>query len=172
MVGREPMSTLKVNRIEPRTGDSVEIVGLGDVGKVLQYDFMFQSTEITTSSNDWMDTGFELNFTPKTDTGRLRITACLKVDGYQANSVRSGKTNFRIWRHDSTVTQIERGYYRNMSVSNENRGLTGWLDFNYVDRPGTTATINYKIQFQNMDDSSQVFSGSQIGMFEIMEIAV
>jgi hypothetical protein len=28
MVGGEPMSTLKVNRIEPRTGDSVEIIGL------------------------------------------------------------------------------------------------------------------------------------------------
>jgi hypothetical protein len=27
MVGGEPMSTLKVNRIEPRTGDTVEIVG-------------------------------------------------------------------------------------------------------------------------------------------------
>jgi hypothetical protein len=30
MVGGEPMSTLKVNRIEPRTGDTVEIVGFVD----------------------------------------------------------------------------------------------------------------------------------------------
>jgi hypothetical protein len=28
MVGGNPMSTLRVNRIEPRTGDSVEIIGL------------------------------------------------------------------------------------------------------------------------------------------------
>jgi len=172
------MSKLEVREIGPISGetevrlaDGATAVGFGG-GKVIQYDFMFQNQEITTSSTDWLDTGFELNFTPKSDSSRLRITASLKVDGYMENSIRSAKTYFRLWRHDSTVIEIERGYYRNMNVSNENRGLTGWVNFHYVDRPSTTATINYKIKFKNDNTNSTVFNGSQIGVFEIMEIAL
>jgi hypothetical protein len=172
------MSKLEVREIGPISGetevrlaDGATAIGFGG-GKVLQYDFMFQNTEITTSSKDWLDTGFELNFTPKSDSSRLRITASLKVDAYQETSIRSGKTYLRLWRHDSTVIQVERGYFRNMSVSNENRGLTGWIDLNYVDRPSTTSTINYKIQFKNDNTNSTVFNSSEIGVFEIMEIAL
>lgn len=141
-------------------------------GKVLQYDFQFYNTETTTSSADWLDTGFELNFTPKTDTSRLRISASLKTDSYMEDSIRSGKTYFRIMRDGTKIHEIERGYYRNMNVSNENRGFVGWIDINYVDRPSMTSTINYKIQFSNGNTNSTVFNESQIGMFEITEIGL
>ena len=163
-------SQLKVDRISPATGSEIIIDGLGEVGKVLQYDYQLHNTELQTASTDWMDTGFELNFTPKSATSKLRITASLKVDSYKTNSVRSGKSSFRIWRDNSAVIEIERGSYRDMSVTNNNRGFTGWLDLNYVDTIGAILPTNYKIQFRNQDTNTTIFSANEIGVFEIMEV--
>ena len=172
------MSKLEVREIGPLSGETevrlaegATAVGFGG-GKVLKYDYQFWNTELTTTSTDWMDTGFELNFTPKSSTSALRITASLKIDGFQDSAVRSGKTSFRIWRDNSTVIEIERGSYRNMSVNDEKRGLVGWLDFNYVDKIGAIRAVNYKIQFRNQDTQSSIFNDNQIGMFEIMEIGL
>ena len=162
-------SQLKVDRISPATGSEIIIDGFSG-GKVLQYDYQLQNTELMTTSTDWMDTGFELNFTPKSATSKLRITASLKLDSSYTSSIRSGKTFFRIWRDNSAVIEIERGSYRNMSVNNHDRGLVGWLDLNYVDTIGASRLTNYKIQFRNQDTQSKIFSGNEIGMFEIMEI--
>ena len=164
------MSTLRVNRIEPRTGDTVEIVGFGGGGKVLQYKYMTQSTEIVSTSSDWIDTGFDLDFTPTSNTSALKITASLKVEGYMDNSIRSSKTNLRLMRDATNIYQIERGYYRNMSNSTNNRGLLGWIDMNWIDMPNSTSTINYKVQFQNGNTNSTVFESSSPALFEITEI--
>lgn len=172
------MSKLEVREIGPISGetevklaDGATAVGFGG-GKVLKYDYQFQNTELTTTSTGWLETGFELNFTPESATSRIRITASLKVDSYQTNAIRSGKTYFSILRDNTTLIEIERGSYRNMNVSNEDRGLVGWLDFNYVDTIGATRTVNYKIQFRNQDTQTSIFNENQIGMFEIMEIQV
>lgn len=170
------MSKLEVREIGPISGETEVRLAEGATavgfGKVLQYDYQLQNTEITSSSADWLDTGFELNFTPKSDSSRLRITVSLKVDGYQANGVRSGKTYFRIWRDNTTVIELERGSYRNASSASQNRGLVGWFDFNYVDFIGPIRNVNYKIQFRNGDTQSQIFNGNEMGLFEIMEIGL
>ena len=144
--------------------------GFGSSGKVLQYKYMTYSTESTSSATNWLATGFDLNFTPTSDTSVIRITASMKIDGYNTNSIRSGKTNLRLMRDTTNIYQIERGYYRNMNVTNENRGLAAWVDMNWTDAPASTSTINYKIEFSNVDDSSSVFNGNEPGLFEIWEI--
>ena len=140
-------------------------------GKVLQYKYMTYSTETATSvTNTWAATGFDLDFTPTSATSVLRITASLKIDGYYTSSIRSGKTHLRVMRDSTNVYEIERGYYRNMSVSNENRGLTGWVDVNWVDTPNSTSTINYTIEYLNSDTQTSIFNDNSPGLFEIWEI--
>jgi hypothetical protein len=51
MVGGEPMSTLKVNRIEPRTGDSVEIVGFGTGGRIVNSGILYYIEDIVLTPN-------------------------------------------------------------------------------------------------------------------------
>ena len=146
-------------------------VGFGGGGKVLQYKYMTYSTETTTSvANVWAATGFDLDFTPTSDTSVLRITASLKIDGYMTTSIRSGKTHLRLMRDTTNVYEIERGYYRNMSVSNENRGLAGWVDMNWTDAPASTSTINYTIEYSNGNTQSSIFNDNSPGLFEIWEI--
>ena len=172
------MSKLEVREIGPISGESevrladgATAIGFGG-GKVLQYKHMIYGTETITSSTDWLDTGFELDFTPTSNSSLVRITASLKVDGYQENSIRSGKTYLRIMRDGTEIYEIERGYYRNMNVSNENRGLLGWVDMNWVDSPNTVSSVNYKIEFKNGNTNSTVFNENQKGLFEITEIEV
>ncbi len=45
------MSTLKVNRIEPRTGDTVDIVGFGTGGRIVNSGTLFEDTQITLTPN-------------------------------------------------------------------------------------------------------------------------
>ena len=45
------MSTLKVNRIEPRTGDTVEIVGFGSGGRIVNSGMFSEGTLITLTQN-------------------------------------------------------------------------------------------------------------------------
>jgi hypothetical protein len=64
MVGGESMSTLKVNRIEPRTGDTVEIVGLEKPSKsILQVVSLTYSEPESFASGTPTKSNFKMDIT-------------------------------------------------------------------------------------------------------------
>ena len=96
------MSTLKVNRIEPRTGDSVEIVGFGGgamqvIEETIPYDLNYSTT-----SSIYIDIGLNLSITPEKANSKIIIHANTP---YETTVGSSGLVDVRILE-DSTSTTV------------------------------------------------------------------
>ena len=82
------MSTLKVNRIEPRTGDSVEIVGLEAPAASIKAWVNFQGTGVDGTGN--VAIRGEMNVSSITDNGISDYTVNFKTAMVDANYAISG----------------------------------------------------------------------------------
>ena len=100
------MSTLKVNRIEPRTGDTVEIVGFG--GGVSNIHMSSKTGATTYSQGVWSRHVMDVNHTASTNTNYNVAAGVYKVgvgEGgiYFTNFNCNVYGNSQLWDADSSV---------------------------------------------------------------------
>jgi hypothetical protein len=138
------MSTLKVNRIEPRTGDTVEIVGFGGGGKVLQVVQTVKSDVFSTNAGDFTDiTGLNASITPSSSSSKILIQVSI---GNQSVSPDDSSVYYRFMRDSTPIGLGDSGdpslTFAGTIVSNRGEGQ-GMM---YLDSPFSTSSINYKVQ--------------------------
>jgi hypothetical protein len=137
MVGGELMSTLKVNRIEPRTGDTVEIVGFGGEGSIIQTVLGTCSEFMTTNSTDWIETGLEATITPTKTSSKILVTWNIQVsfsnnNGFGVGLNRNGQEVWGYW-------------YNGASYGNGIDDLYLYQGpYIFIDEPNTTDSLNYQ----------------------------
>ena len=78
------MSTRMVNRIEPRTGDKVEIVGFGSGGRVVNSGMLFEGTQITLAPNTTINNVMDWTI-PKTAPGN-KVAVFIEIGSIQTRS--------------------------------------------------------------------------------------
>ena len=145
------MSTLKVNRIEPRTGDSVEIVGFepSGGGKILQVVQGVYSTQIVTSSQTYVTSELKASITPSSTSSKILVIA--KVTAFY-NAGGSGDPtggSIALFRNGSNIVDVGSQMY---SATNGSKGDAG---INFLDAPSSTSSLNYEIYFK------QEYGGNQ-----------
>ena len=130
------MSTLKVNRIEPRTGDSVEIVGFepGGGGKILQVVSGYFPIEASVGVNGGLiKTAVKVSITPSSANSRVM----LHMNSGALNVADSGlMTGFF---RGNTLLEGSGSYYKadtNTYVAHS----ASW-----VDSPNTTSEVTYTL---------------------------
>ena len=129
------MSTLKVNRIEPRTGDSVEIVGFGGGGKILQVvvgHFPIEGTVSPTGS--LVKTEVKVSITPSSVNSRVMLH--MNSGSMVAVTGRSLMTGF--FRDDTLLDGS--GSWESSDVSMVRPHSVSW-----VDSPNTTSEVTYTL---------------------------
>ena len=130
------MSTLKVNRIEPRTGDTVEIVGFNS-GGVIQTVLGTCSEFMTTNTDAYVPTGLEASITPTKASSKILVTWNIQVSVANANGfgVALSRNGQEVWRNK---------YNGAMYVTGISDIYLYQGPYIFMDEPDTTNPLNYK----------------------------
>ena len=148
-------------------------------GKILQVvESAAISSQVTTSSTTFQDTGISVSITPSASTSKILVlavgSAYIQGTGYNV------KGEVRVLRDSTEITRTDHGY----DSANSSFGARLALSFNMsrLDTPNTTSSITYKTQirvagtnyspdirvpslFNNSDGGK--YGGSRIQLLEI-----
>jgi hypothetical protein len=116
-------------------------------GTVLQVVNATDSTQLSTSSTSYVDTGLSASITPTSATSKILIF--VEQTGLGKNSGGSGyRLALNILRDSTQLIQFELGAgYTGSSVVN----VFGGSGANYLDSPASTSSITYKTQIKGFD---------------------
>jgi hypothetical protein len=111
------------------------------------------ATQIITTNTFTSITDLESNITPLSSTSKIRITASLNVvyfTGVEQNFV----TQVGLFRGDTMISS--KTQYVRQVTSHGSSSLGGYLDFVYIDTPGSTQTVNYNLKFRTFSNGNSV----------------
>jgi hypothetical protein len=138
------------------------------VGKVLQVVNATFSTQVTSSSSTFADTGLTATITPTSASSKILVLV---------NQAGCGKQNtntylqLRLLRAATVISDFERlGGYNNATTNN----FFGSCSVSYLDSPATTSATTYKTQLASGANSSQVYTqvdNGDMSTITLMEIA-
>jgi hypothetical protein len=140
-------------------------------GNVIQVVNATYSTQTTSGSSTYADTGLTATITPTSTTSKILVLVSQSgnlVTGYSTGTA----ITFRLLRSASVIAFLEdlNSYTAGSSGSGVGGGSTS---ISYLDSPATTSATTYKTQFSNRAASGTVyiqFSGS-VSSMTLMEIA-
>jgi hypothetical protein len=135
-------------------------------GKVLQVVGVTYSTEASSASSTYADTGLTATITPSASNSRILVmlshTGCFK-------DTTDTRLLLRLFRGATNIAQIETfaGY-----TNSSNPNGFGSMSTHYVDSPSTTSATTYKTQFASSSNQSRVLTsaGSSVSTIVLMEI--
>ena len=149
--------------------DSTAATGLkwAPAGKVLQVVNAIYTTETTSTSSTFVDTGLTATITPTSATSKILVFMTMPV--YKDSSNTNGE--FKLIRTATTIATMS-----NVAITGTTAGIDiGTTSINYLDSPATTSATTYKVQFCSQANSSRVVinrAGGQVNSSSItlMEI--
>lgn len=119
-------------------------------GNVLQVVNATYSTQATTSSSTYADTGLTATITPKFSTSKILVL--VDLNAYKDTSNTSG--GFKLVRNSTDLIILDTfAGYNNATAGNG----VGSVSCNYADSPATTSATTYKIQFKSMNGTGTVY---------------
>ena len=131
------------------TVDSTAATGIkwatpaGGGGKVLQVVAATYSTEVTTSSSTYADTGLTATITPTLNTSKVLVMV-FQNGIYKTDSNASNALKFRLMRSSTELLVFAKDLaFTNSAIYN----YVGTSAASYLDSPATTSATTYKTQF-------------------------
>jgi hypothetical protein len=154
------------------TADSSTATGLkwaaAGGGKVLQVVNAQHSTQVSSSSSTFADTGLTATITPTSATSKVLVFVCqMGVAKSSGNS--NNRVNVRLLRSGSEIILFAADHL-NTSTTLEQ---TGAASTTFLDSPATTSATTYKTQFMNPQAAASVFVqyfGSVASTITLIEI--
>ena len=163
-----PLTFLRNLGIVSSAGISTTKLGTGAVLQVVNVTY---STNVTSSSNSFADTGLTASITPSSASNKVLVFVnCNGVDKFSGNT----GSAFKLVRGATNIHNIESvGSYTNNSDEN----AIGSVSTCYLDSPSTTSSTTYKITFSNFNNTGFVaingnsVGGGTVSTMLLMEIA-
>lgn len=146
------------------TGTMLTTASTGTVLQVVQGTY---STQVSSSSSTYADTGLTASITPKFSTSKILVsvqhTACAKI----------GSNTFltlQLLRNSTSICVFETAAGADGSSGNNYIGACA-IDF--LDSPATTSSVTYKTQFRSDSNIASVSIGynSSVQSITLLEIA-
>jgi hypothetical protein len=156
------------------TADSTTATGLkwataGGGGKVLQVVNATYSTEASTTSSTWADTGLTASITPSASTSKILVIVSQPYQQIVASSGNELVHQIKLVRASTDLT-TQNFTFRASAYSSE-LALRTTFNYTYLDSPATTSSTTYKTQFQNNSVGTfRVQVGSTISSITLLEI--
>jgi hypothetical protein len=138
-------------------------------GSVLQVVNATYSTQVSSSSQSYSDTGLTATITPKFSTSKIFVLishpSCVRTNGNANNDL-----TLNLCKNGSEIVQWT--YALGWTQSTLPQYFSA--SFNYLDSPATTSATTYKTQFKNHDTPNAaviVQNNNIISTITLMEIA-
>jgi len=163
-----PLTFLRNLGIVSAAGITTTKLGTGAVLQVVNVTY---STNVTSSSNVFADTGLTASITPSSASNKILVFVnCNGVDKFSGNT----GSAFKLVRGATNIHNIESvGSYTNNSDEN----AIGSVSTCYLDSPSTASSTTYKITFSNFNNVGFVaingnsVGGGTVSTMLLMEIA-
>jgi hypothetical protein len=117
-------------------------------GKVLQVVFGSTSTQVSSSSNTFIDTGLSATITPSATTSKVLVFVSHNGSSVSASSVFWAGKLFR----GGTEIQL----IGDTLLTSDGGAMRGSISTKYLDSPSTTSATTYKTQFCSRSNSGTV----------------
>jgi hypothetical protein len=147
------------------TGTLLTTATTGTVLQVVQGTY---STEVSSSSSTYADTGLSASITPSSASSKILVLVSHGTINKTATNG-SNRMSIRLVRGSTTLTTPANGVlYTATAINNR----MGW-SYNYLDSPSTTSSTTYKTQFISNDATSSVDvqTNNSPSTITLMEIA-
>ena len=134
------------------TADSAEATGLkwaaaAGGGKVLQVVSATYSTQTSTGSNTYIDSGLTLAITPTLNTSKVLVLVMQSAVAYATSAQTAVSIYIKLMRASTTLTATTNGQLFVGGASSSALEIDGVVSFSYLDSPTTTSATTYKTQF-------------------------
>ena len=135
--------------------------------QVIQDDL---TSNFTTTSASYVDTGLTVSITPSLASSKVLIIASASVYSLNGNNSIDNNAFFALLR-SSTVLQEARCGVQGFSTSS-NKVSYDFMNFAYLDSPNTTSATTYKIQSKKGDNTLSAIeaSATRIASIIVFEI--
>jgi hypothetical protein len=117
-------------------------------GKVLQVVFGSTSTQVSSSSNTFIDTGLSATITPSATTSKVLVFVSHNGSSVSTSSIFWAGKLFR----GGTEIQL----IGDTLLTNDGGAMRGSISTKYLDSPSTTSATTYKTQFCTKSNSGTV----------------
>ena len=143
-------------------------------GKVLQYVTATDTTQNTTSTTDWEDTGLSVSITPTSSSSKILIMVHQvfkphTLDSGTSNTVRS---YVRIVRGSTEILKFQDGGLYQGDFGDQMKSWHASAP-HHIDEPNTTSATTYKTQMKVDNNTDTVGSNNDgnPGRITVMELA-
>jgi hypothetical protein len=137
-------------------------------GSVLQVVNATYSTQTSTTTNTYIDTGLTATITPKFSTSKILVIVDVSDVGKDTNNT---YVSLRLLRGATSIlTFTNQAGWTSSTASND----VGSCSANYLDSPATTSATTYKVQFNSVSNNANVYVmiSNSTSTITLMEIAV
>ena len=163
------MSEIRVDAIKTRAGAVPKAgdLGLNVTGNLLQVVHASTTTEVSTTSDSFTDTGLTASITPSSTSSKILVLYALQQ--FINNS--GGASKFKLFRGSTEL--IEHGFQGYAGAST----LMSKGPHQFLDSPSTTSATTYKVQFNSQVGGHNVLmqyddsNGDGVSEITLMEIA-
>ena len=157
-----------------QSGETISVpsgVTMTGMGKVLQVVNATYSTNVTSSSSTFADSGLTASITPSSASNKVLVFA--NINGIYKTTNNTG-ISLKLVRGATNIHNIESvGAYTNDTSAS----AVGSVSTSYLDSPSTTSSTTYKITFNSFNNNGTVninansVSGGTVSTMTLMEIS-
>ena len=139
-------------------------------GKVIQVVQATYSTQVTTSSSSYIDTGLTVSITPLFSTSKI-LVMIVQAECQKPNNTASGAYGLQLVRNSTVITNF--GLFLGYNASSSVGGGASNQSCIYLDSPATTSSTTYKTQVVAQNGVTGVFvqGDNSTSTITLMEIA-
>jgi hypothetical protein len=138
-----------------------------DVGKIGQVVYGQTGTQVSSSSNSYVDTGITATITPSATSSTIQIF--VGIMGLQSAGASNARMDFQILRAGSGITTSGANMW---DQSGNNTHRNGGFAMNFKDSPSSTSSLIYKVQFKAVEGTCEVQRDGNSGFSTITLIEV
>ena len=158
------MSILKVDTLQPATG--ARVLSAGHVVQVVTNTY---STETSTGSTSYTDTGLTGTITPTSTSSKILVLCNLCSSGVQQTSGADAQGNYKLLRGS---TDLMEAVMRSYDYGNSGHIMFGQYLMSWLDSPSTTSATTYKLQQKRVAGASiRICESNNPSLMHLLEVA-
>jgi len=139
-------------------------------GSVLQVVSVVYSTNFSTTSTSFVDTGLNASITPTSASNKVLVIISNPIRVFRAGE--DAAFYAQIVRDSTNIVTLNNEPFYIYSAGGAESQINGVFSYTYLDSPSTTSSTNYKMQIRTAASSStSAQNGSQPATITLMEIA-